>query len=86
MTNALRLELAPRDVRVSGLYVGYMDTDMTEGFDVEKMDPAEVATIALDGIAAGDYEVVVDETSRQVLAGLSGGVGALYPELVAQAV
>src|SRR5216683_3664515 len=32
MTNALRLELAPKNIRVSALYVAYMDTDMTKGF------------------------------------------------------
>jgi len=28
MTNVLRLELAPKNIRVSALYVAYMDTDM----------------------------------------------------------
>src|SRR5262249_60646933 len=39
MTNALRLELAPKNVRVSALCVAYMDTDMLGGFDVSKLDP-----------------------------------------------
>src|SRR5262249_61235345 len=39
MTNALRLELAPKNIRVSALYVAYMDTDMLGGFDVSKLDP-----------------------------------------------
>ncbi|MEU4144268.1 SDR family oxidoreductase [Streptomyces parvulus] len=80
MTNGLRQELAPQDTRVSGLHVGYMDTDMTAGLDAPKADPADVARIALDGIAAGTAEIVADETSRTVLAGLSAGVGALYPQ------
>ena len=81
LTNALRLELAEQNIRVAGLHVGYMDTDMTASVTAPKSDPAEIARIALDGIGAGVYEIVADETSRQVLAGLSGGVAALYPHL-----
>ena len=39
------------------------------------------AGIAVDGIEDGRYEIVADDTSARVLAGLSGGVGALYPGL-----
>lgn len=81
MTNALRAQLADRGVRVAGLHVGYMDTDMTAGVTGPKSDPAEIARIAVDGIEADSYEIVADETSRQVLAGLSGGVASLYPNL-----
>jgi len=71
LTNTLRAELAPRGIRVSGLHVGYMDTDMTEAIDAPKTDPAAIAAIAVDGIAAGIDEIVADEVSRQVKAGLS---------------
>jgi NAD(P)-dependent dehydrogenase (short-subunit alcohol dehydrogenase family) len=81
MTNALRAQLAPRGIRVSALHVGYMDTDMTAGIDAPKSDPADVARIAVDGLAAGSYEIVADEVSRRVQAGLAGGVAALYPAL-----
>jgi NAD(P)-dependent dehydrogenase (short-subunit alcohol dehydrogenase family) len=81
LTNALRAELAGRGIRVSGLHVGYMDTDMTASLDVPKLAPADVAAIALDGVAAGDYEILADDVSHQVQAGLAGGVAALYPDL-----
>jgi NAD(P)-dependent dehydrogenase (short-subunit alcohol dehydrogenase family) len=81
LTNALRVELAAHDIRVAGLHVGYMDTDMAASVDAPKADPAEIAKIALDGIEAGDYEILADVTSRHVLSGLSGGVAALYPQL-----
>ncbi|WP_446215317.1 SDR family oxidoreductase [Micromonospora sp. IBHARD004] len=81
MTNALRTQLADRGVRVAGLHVGYMDTDMTAGVSAPKSDPADIARIAVDGIEADRYEIVADETSRRVLAGLSGGVAALYADL-----
>jgi NAD(P)-dependent dehydrogenase (short-subunit alcohol dehydrogenase family) len=81
LTNALRQELAAQGTRVSALHVGYMDTDMTRRLDVPKSDPAEIAKLAIDGIEAGDAEIIADETSRQVLAKLSGGVAALYPQV-----
>ena len=80
LTNALRQELAPQHVRVSALHVGYMDTDMTRGLDTAKADPADIARIAIDGIAAGQTEILADDTSRMLQSGLSGGVAALYPQ------
>jgi len=58
-----------------------MDTDMTRGISAPKADPADIARIALDGIEAGDAEIVADEVSKMVLAGLSGGVRSLYPQV-----
>ena len=81
MTNALRVDLAPRGVAVAALHVGYMDTDMTEGIEAPKSDPADIARYAVDAIEAGSPEIVADEVSRRVQAGLSGGVAALYPQL-----
>src|SRR5215469_10101482 len=81
LTNALRLELAPEGTRVSALHVGYMDTDMTRHLDVPKANPADIAKLAVDGIEAGDPEIVADETSRQVLDKLSAGVAGLYPQV-----
>jgi NAD(P)-dependent dehydrogenase (short-subunit alcohol dehydrogenase family) len=83
LTNALRAELAGHGVRVSALHVGYMDTDMARTVTAPKTDPAVIAKLAVDGIAGGSYEIIADETSRRVLAGLSGGVAALYPQLPA---
>lgn len=81
LTNSLRAQLAGQGIRVAGLHVGYMDTDMTHGVTAPKSDPADIARIAVDGIAAGEYEIVADDISRQVQAGLAGGVAALYPQL-----
>ncbi|MFC4529908.1 SDR family oxidoreductase [Sphaerisporangium dianthi] len=65
MTNVVRQELAPKGIRVTSLHVGYMDTDMASYVAPEnKSDPAAVASAALDGIAAGEAEVIFDEFSR----------------------
>jgi NAD(P)-dependent dehydrogenase (short-subunit alcohol dehydrogenase family) len=81
LTNALRLELAPQGTRVSSLHVGFMDTDMAAGVDAPKADPSDIARIALDGIIAGDAEIIGDEITKRVLAGLSAGVAGLYPQV-----
>ncbi|MGW1888350.1 SDR family oxidoreductase [Streptomyces sp. NPDC001970] len=81
LTNAIRQQLAPRGISVSGLHVGYMDTDMARHVTGPKSDPAHVARAAVDGIASGAAEIVVDDLSRQIQADLSGGVAALYPQL-----
>ncbi|ULR48426.1 SDR family oxidoreductase [Streptomyces deccanensis] len=81
LTNTLRLQLADQNIRVAGLHVGYMDTDMVRTVDAAKSDPADIARIAVDGIAAGAYEILADDGSRQAQAALSGGVSVLYPQL-----
>ncbi|MEV5716819.1 SDR family oxidoreductase [Amycolatopsis mediterranei] len=81
LTNALRLQLAGQGIRVAGLHVGYMDTDMVRTVTDAKSDPADIARIAVDGIAAGAYEILADNASRQAQAALAGGVAALYPQL-----
>ncbi|WP_326813429.1 SDR family oxidoreductase [Streptomyces sp. NBC_01318] len=80
-TNSLRLELKPRGITVTGLHVGYVDTDMAAHVDSPKTSPQSVAEQALDGIEANAYEVLADELSRQVKAGLAADLAALYPQL-----
>ncbi|MFJ9899515.1 SDR family oxidoreductase [Streptomyces sp. NPDC091280] len=80
-TNSLRLDLKPRGIEVTGLHVGYVDTDMAAHVDGPKSTPGSVAAQALDGIESGAFEVLADELSRQVKAGLSAEGGALYPQL-----
>jgi NAD(P)-dependent dehydrogenase (short-subunit alcohol dehydrogenase family) len=83
LTNSMRLELADQGVGVSGLHVGYMDTDMAASVEVFKSDPADIARLALDGIQANTFEILADDLTRNVRAGLSGDVAGLYPQLAA---
>ncbi len=77
MTDALREELAPRGIHVAALHVGFMDTDMAEFVpDDQKSDPAVVARQALDGLFAGDSEILADELTRTVRAQLSQPAGS----------
>jgi NAD(P)-dependent dehydrogenase (short-subunit alcohol dehydrogenase family) len=73
MTDALRQDLAPRGIHVASLHVGFMDTDMAAFAPADqKTDPAVVAKLALDGLFAGEPEILADELTRTVKAQLSG--------------
>jgi NAD(P)-dependent dehydrogenase (short-subunit alcohol dehydrogenase family) len=81
LTNASRVALAGQGIRAAGLHVGFMDTDMARSVTAAKIDPADVARIAADALAAGDLEILADDVSRSLQSRLSGGVAALYPQL-----
>jgi NAD(P)-dependent dehydrogenase (short-subunit alcohol dehydrogenase family) len=80
-SNSARIELKRQGTHVVGVHVGYVDTDLTAGLDVDKVEAPAVAAAALDALEAGQPEAVVDEVSRQVKAGLSDDHRMLYPQL-----
>ncbi|WP_370249797.1 SDR family oxidoreductase [Nocardioides sp.] len=82
-TNSLRLELAPRGVHVLGVHMGYVDTAMAAHASGPKMSPTDLVSQVLDALGRDEFEVLADDTTRAVKAGLSGPVEALYPGLVA---
>ena len=49
-TDSMRLELHPLGVHVLGVYMGYVDTDMTAGVTAPKATPAEIVSQVLDGL------------------------------------
>jgi len=80
-TNTQRLGLAEQGTLVTALVLGYTDTPMTAGLDVAKNDPRDVVAQAYAGLRAGAFEVLADDVSRQVRAGLAGPIEGLYPQL-----
>ncbi|PPF45413.1 short-chain dehydrogenase [Pseudoclavibacter sp. AY1F1] len=80
-TNSLRVELQPAGVHVVGVHVAYVDTAMAAGADGPKLDPAVLVSKVYDATEAGEYEVLADETSVQLRAGLSAPLEAVYPQL-----
>jgi len=77
VTNSLRLELAPAGTQVTGVHVGYIDTDMTAQVTAAKNAPADVAASIISAIEGGENEILVDGPSRHYKARLSGPVEAL---------
>ncbi|WP_186167466.1 SDR family oxidoreductase [Burkholderia gladioli] len=74
LTNGLRHELREQGTLVTGFHASYIDTDMIRQFDVPKARPEDVVRTTLDALEAGEEEVLVDETTRQVKQGLSSGI------------
>jgi NAD(P)-dependent dehydrogenase (short-subunit alcohol dehydrogenase family) len=83
-TNAARVELARAGTEVVGVHVGFVDTDLTAGLPVEKIEPQAVATSALDALEQGRPEALVDDLSRTVKAGLHDDQNLIYPGIADQ--
>lgn len=71
MTNGTRIELRDQNTQVLALHVSFIDTDLTRGFDVPKLAPDAVVRTTLDALEAGASEVLADDLTRRVHAGLS---------------
>ena len=80
-TNAIRLELLDRGIGVTGLHMGYVDTDMVTAVTAPKSRPEDIAKHALDGIESGAFEVLADDTARGAKAATALDLSAVYPEL-----
>ena len=71
LSNGLHVELAEQGIQVSSLFLGSTDTDMMANIDVPKNDPADIARIALDGLVAGEQEILADQAAVGLKASLS---------------
>jgi NAD(P)-dependent dehydrogenase (short-subunit alcohol dehydrogenase family) len=71
VTNGLRQELREQKTQVVGMHVGFIDTDLTRGFDVPKSSPEVIVARTFDALEAGAEEVLADEQTRAVKQGLS---------------
>lgn len=70
-TNSLRLHLQEQGTHVLGLHVGFMDTDLVRDVEAPKTAPRLVAQRTLDGLEAGEPEVLADEVTQMVKRGLT---------------
>ncbi|WP_338340552.1 SDR family oxidoreductase [Burkholderia vietnamiensis] len=71
LSNAMRQELSAQGTEVLSLHVAFMDTDMARGVPGPKASPDEVARMALAALEAGHSELLADEVTRSVHAGLT---------------
>jgi NAD(P)-dependent dehydrogenase (short-subunit alcohol dehydrogenase family) len=75
VTNGLRNELRAQGTQVLGLHVGFIDTDLTRGFDAPKLAPGFVAARAFEALENGDSEAAIDDWTQQIKRGLSNAPG-----------
>jgi NAD(P)-dependent dehydrogenase (short-subunit alcohol dehydrogenase family) len=81
LTNGIRLELTGQGTMVTGLHLGAADTDLTD-YEGPKLDPADVARAALDGIEAGKIEILVDDWSTMIKSTLAADPSAFYTQAI----
>ncbi len=70
VTQGMRGEMASKNTQVIGVYPGPMDTDMVDGWDLEKVNTTIVAQNILDGLEAGVDDIFPDNQSH--------AIGSLY--------
>jgi short-subunit dehydrogenase len=86
--NWLRTALREQGTLVVGVHAGPVDTDMASELTLPKVKPLDVVRQALSAVEAGREEVLADDMTRQVRAGLSDREGIYLnfdPEHAAQA-
>lgn len=77
-TNAARIDLHEQGIHVLGMHVGFLDTDMTKGYELKKTSPREAASYTLSALERGAHEALVDDNTREIKRSLSSGTDAYY--------
>ncbi|WP_431278017.1 SDR family oxidoreductase [Leifsonia poae] len=80
-SNSVRVELAPQNIQVVGVHVGWVDTEMAAHTNDPKVAPEQVVAEALDVTEAGDAEAIVGDFANLVKSKLDQDVRVLYPQL-----
>jgi NAD(P)-dependent dehydrogenase (short-subunit alcohol dehydrogenase family) len=78
LTNGIRLEMQAQGTQVTGLHVGPTDTDLMAGYAGGMNDPRNVARAGIDGIEAGEFEVLADGWSATVKRSLADDPRVFY--------
>ncbi|MFK4145141.1 SDR family oxidoreductase [Streptomyces sp. NPDC004065] len=78
LTNAFRMALREQGTLVVGVHAGYVDTDLATGIDAPKILASDVAEKTMNALRGDEPEVLVDEGTQRVRAGLSGDLETLY--------
>jgi NAD(P)-dependent dehydrogenase (short-subunit alcohol dehydrogenase family) len=84
LTNALRTVLRADGTRVVGVHFGYVDTDLTAGFDIPKLDRVDVVGAVIAGLVADQEEIIVDPFTQSIKDGLSDDTNLIWPEIQRQ--
>jgi len=66
MTQAVRVELAKKNISVHAVFPGPVDTDMAKDMQLAKTSARDVARAVLDGVESGLDDITPDSMSREV--------------------
>ena len=64
LSQSLRALLAGQGLSVHAVLTGYVDTDMSRGFDVPKASPESVARAIFDGVEHGEEDIFPDPMAQ----------------------
>jgi NAD(P)-dependent dehydrogenase (short-subunit alcohol dehydrogenase family) len=78
LSNAIRGIVAAAGTQVLALHVGGMDTPMTNGFDMPKANPADVAKGTIQALESGRSEYLFGDDVVQSKQALQGDPAGLY--------
>ncbi len=73
LTQALRMLLARQGVKVHGVFLGPVDTDMSRAIAAPKAAPAAVAQAIFESVERGEEDIFPDPMSRTVAEGWRAG-------------
>lgn len=65
LTEGARIQLKGQGTLVTGVYAGFIDTDMAAGVAGEKTSPRQVAERTLDGVRSGQDHVFADQRAEE---------------------
>ena len=69
LTNAIRDELGEKNIKVIGVYPGYVNTAMLpEEVPYKKSEPCEIATAICNGLEKGEENIFPDDMSKNYFA------------------
>lgn len=66
MTQSVRASLAPRGIKVVGVFPGAVDTDMLASVDMPKTPPRDIAHAIVDGLQEGREDIFPDPMSTSL--------------------
>lgn len=69
-------------VQVVGVYMAYVDTDMSAGAAAANSNPADVVRRVLDGVETAAVEIMTDDLTRAVRANLSQPVETRFAQFL----
>ena len=78
LTQSLRALLTRQGVSVHGVILGSVDTDMTRGYDIQKVSPESAAVGIFDGVEEGEEDIFPDPTSRTLADGWRDGIAKAF--------
>ena len=66
LTQGLRAESSSTNIKIFGVYPGYVDTEMTKNIDVDKANPHDIAADICHGIERDILDIFPDKMSQDL--------------------